>query len=102
MTKSKKINEPFLCKFCEKKVPIHPTGSSRNHCPYCLISLHLDNDIPGDRNSSCHGKMIIQKVEIISNDKFKIKFKCKKCGKIHHNKSAPDDDFNLLLELSII
>ena len=34
-----------------------PAGAQhRNHCPNCLISLHLDNE-PGDRAADCGGQM---------------------------------------------
>jgi hypothetical protein len=33
----------FICKVCGKFVPPSVTGSEhRNHCPYCLSSLHMD------------------------------------------------------------
>lgn len=50
-------NEDFVCQYCGKQVEKHPTGSARNHCPFCLYSLHLDADFPGDRASDCHGLM---------------------------------------------
>ena len=49
--------ESFSCANCVKE--IHPDGAGsnhRNHCPYCLYSLHVDEE-PGDRKASCHGKM---------------------------------------------
>ena len=50
-------NETFTCHKCGKDVTLHPTGSARNHCPYCLYSLHVDTESPGDRASDCHGLM---------------------------------------------
>lgn len=51
------INENFVCLNCGKEVSKHPEGSARNHCPFCLCSLHLDAVFPGDRASDCHGIM---------------------------------------------
>ncbi len=47
--------EAFVCKVCGRTVPPEGAGSEyRNHCPYCLSSLHLDT-VPGDRAAGCGG-----------------------------------------------
>lgn len=49
--------ESFICKECGRLVNPEYAGSNhRNHCPYCLTSIHADN-LPGDRASLCKGKM---------------------------------------------
>ena len=56
-----KNDASFICENCGKEVL--PLGySSRNHCPFCLWSLHLDIN-PGDRASECGGKMEPVRVE---------------------------------------
>ena len=46
-------SDSFVCKVCGRLVVSAGAGSShRNHCPYCLSSLHLDNE-PGDREANC-------------------------------------------------
>lgn len=48
-------DEGFACASCGAEVP--PAGrTSRNHCPRCLASLHVDV-VPGDRAASCAGRM---------------------------------------------
>ena len=91
----KKINETFVCISCGREVPL-ADRTCRNHCPYCFCSLHVDGDIPGDRNSDCHGKMK-PKIYEIRNGEMKILFVCEKCGKEHWNKRADDDDMDFLL-----
>ena len=50
-----KNDSGFICAHCGKEV--QPLGyTSRNHCPFCLWSLHLDEN-PGDRASDCGGQM---------------------------------------------
>ncbi|MBQ7124729.1 MAG: RNHCP domain-containing protein, partial [Clostridia bacterium] len=50
-----KNDSGFVCLNCGKEVL--PLGySSRNHCPFCLSSRHLDIN-PGDRLSECGGIM---------------------------------------------
>jgi len=47
----------FTCKHCSKFVTYEAWGTkNRNHCPYCLYSLHVDTII-GDRSSLCGGLM---------------------------------------------
>ena len=94
----KKLDSGFICENCKKEVS--PLGyTSRNHCPYCLHSLHVDIT-PGDRANPCKG--ILKPIGIEQNSKkgYIIVFKCSKCGKITRNKSAEDDDFNEILKVS--
>ena len=91
------IDEEFICNYCGKKV--HKLGySCRNHCPYCLHSLHVDIN-PGDRSESCHGDLEPIGLEI-NKKGYVIIFKCKKCGAIRKNKAAEDDNMDLIIELS--
>lgn len=100
LNKSKftEIDEEFICENCGKKVP--KLGySCRNHCPYCLHSKHVDIN-PGDREETCHGDLEPVGLEIDSKKGYVIIFKCKKCGAIRKNKSAKDDDMDLIIKLS--
>ena len=92
------IDEEFICNNCGQKVP--KLGySCRNHCPYCLHSLHVDVN-PGDRLETCHGDLEPVGLEINKKKGYVIIFKCKKCGQIRKNKSAEDDDMDLIINLS--
>ena len=93
-----KIDEEFICENCGKKVA--KLGySSRNHCPYCMHSKHVDIN-PGDREENCHGLLEPIKVELNSKKGYVIIFKCKKCGAIRKNKVAKDDNMDLIIELT--
>lgn len=98
-----KNDNGFICSHCGKKV--EPLGkSSRNHCPFCLWSLHLDEN-PGDRASDCGGEMEPISAEINSKKGYVIVHKCKKCGAVKKCKAAygpnikQPDDINLIMEL---
>ncbi|MDR0282119.1 MAG: RNHCP domain-containing protein [Candidatus Peribacteria bacterium] len=67
----------------------------RNHCPFCFTSLHVDESVPGDRASSCGGKMFPIAYEMKNSD-YKILFRCEKCGKEHWNKRAGDDEIETI------
>ena len=72
--------------------------SSRDHCPYCLYSKHVDIN-PGDRANNCKG--LLKPIEIEKfKDTYKIIYKCMKCGEIHKNIIASDDDMDVIINLS--
>lgn len=93
-----KNDSGFICGNCKREVP--PLGySSRNHCPYCLYSLHLDIN-PGDRAANCGGLMKPDEVTYSSKKGFIITHKCVKCGATRNNKMQQDDDSDMLIYLS--
>lgn len=94
-----KRDEEFICEHCGKKVS--KLGyTSRDHCPYCLYSKHVDN-MPGDREEECKGLLKPVQVELDSKRGYVIIYKCEKCGAIRKNKAAIDDDKDLLIKLTV-
>ena len=93
-----KNDNGFICVNCAKEVePLKYT--SRNHCPYCLHSLHVDV-MPGDRANECKGKLVPIQTLPDAKKGFIIIFKCEKCGEIVRNKTANDDDMDLIIKLT--
>jgi len=93
----KKLDSGFDCINCGKTVsPLKYT--SRNHCPYCLCSIHVDID-PGDRANNCKGLLTPIAIEYNSKKGYIIVHKCRTCGEVKRNKSAEDDDYNLILNI---
>jgi len=98
-----KNDNSFICQNCGREV--EPLGyTSRNHCPFCLCSVHLDVN-PGDRASDCGGLM--EPVSAVPDPKkgFIIIHRCTKCGEIRRNKAAHEaknqpDDMRLIIELT--
>lgn len=94
----------FVCSHCGKTV--EPLGSSsRNHCPFCLWSLHVDN-FPGDRANPCRGGMEPIRSEPDAKHGFMIYYRCTKCGALRRNRAAVDakvqpDDVDLLIRLTV-
>lgn len=86
-------NESFECVNCRKPVTSHPEWSARNHCSFCLYSLHVDDKSPGDRASLCKEKMSPTGIDYRKNKGYMIEHVCEKCGKHMLNKVAPDDCF---------
>lgn len=84
-----KNDNGFICQNCKKTV-LPLKYSSRDHCPYCLCSLHVDI-MPGDRANLCKGLLVPFDLEYNQNKGFVIVYKCQKCNQIHKNKISEDD-----------
>ncbi len=91
------IDENFICDVCGKEVK-KLNYTARDHCNHCLSSKHLDV-FPGDRKANCGGILEPISIEKASKDKYKIVYKCKKCGIIKRNTTAVDDNFDKILEI---
>ena len=98
-----KNDSGFICENCGYEVK--PLGyTSRNHCPKCLCSLHVDI-MPGDRANTCGGIMDPIKAEPDPKKGYIIIHKCRKCGEIKRNKAAHEakeqpDSLNKLIKLT--
>ncbi len=92
-----KNDDSFICDICGKKVS-KLVYSSRDHCPFCLCSKHVDIN-PGDRLETCHGVLKPISIEKGKKDTIKIIYKCQKCGTIRKNIMADDDDFEKILQV---
>lgn len=91
------IDENFICDVCGKEVK-KLNYTARDHCNHCLSSKHLDV-FPGDRKADCGGILEPISIEKGSKDKYKIVYKCNKCGMIKRNTMANDDNFDKILEI---
>lgn len=96
----KQNEDVFKCKHCRRFVcPVPSGGRHRNHCPFCLFSLHVDDRRSGDRMSTCGSSM-----EPIGHfqrprGEYVIVHRCFGCGFERFNRIAADDDFELVLSL---
>lgn len=86
----------YTCGHCGKIVA---GGRYNNHCHHCLWSKHLDDKVPGDRTSECQALMepvgVIQK-----SGAWRIIHQCLNCKKKTVIDSVPEDNFDLIIELS--
>ena len=93
----KKLDSAFVCMNCGEEVS--PLGyTSRNHCPKCLCSIHVDIE-PGDRENTCKGLLVPVGIEYNAKKGYIIVHKCRSCGEIKKNKSATDDNYELILNI---
>ena len=82
-------NTAFTCLHCGRQVLPLTNGSFRDHCPFCLYSLHVDEEV-GDRMSGCRGLMEPVGVLFHSKKGYQIRYRCQKCGHEQVNKIAQD------------
>ncbi len=98
----RKNDSGFLCAHCQKEV-LPNEVTSRDHCPFCLHSLHVDL-FPGDRANPCRGELVPVAASPHPKKGFVILYKCKKCGETVRNKAAltgiQPDDTDLLIRLT--
>lgn len=99
MKKFNELDEGFICEHCGMEVSALGY-TSRDHCPYCLYSKHVDIN-PGDRANECKGLLIPTGIEKFK-DTYKITYECKKCKTPHKNIVAKDDDMNEIIKISQI
>lgn len=99
-----KNDSGFICRNCGASVM--PLGySSRDHCPFCLYSLHVDN-LPGDRASECGGTLVPVSAQADAKKGYIITYRCRTCNAVrrcraaHEAKQQPDD-INLIIKLTV-
>lgn len=97
MKKFSENDNSFICEYCGKNVE-KLIYSSRDHCPFCLYSKHVDIN-PGDRANNCKGMLSPIDIEKFK-DTYKIVYKCQKCGQTHKNIIAKDDSMDKIIEIS--
>ncbi len=92
----------FICAHCGKDVSAKAWGTkNRNHCPFCLYSKHVDNEV-GDRKATCCGLMKpIGKMYKADGEEV-LMHKCTKCGLERKNRIAGDDSGELVANMPVL
>lgn len=95
-------DEAFTCVGCGRAVPPHGR-TARDHCPYCLVGLHVDAVTPGDRASTCGGVLTPIAVEG-QRGRWVLVYRCESCGAERRNRvledGEPPDDWRRVVELT--
>lgn len=100
----------FRCRHCKQMVLVTSVMGTmhRNHCNYCLWSLHVDTK-PGNRQCVCHGQMKpiglttkncgFDKYGRPKGDDIMIIHMCQSCDHININRIAADDSDHVLYSI---
>jgi hypothetical protein len=96
-----KHKKQFVCQYCGRIVDADAPGTGhRNHCPWCLRSVHLDNQA-GDRASSCRSIMEPIAISVRHGKEWVIIHRCTGCGALKENRIAGDDNEMALFSLAV-
>ena len=109
-TRRSQAEDGFQCKHCRAYVcsALFLSGVlSRNHCPYCLWSRHLDLYKAGDRLAACKSLMepigltfkITRKKYGPGQGELMLIHLCTGCNRISINRIAADDEPDILLSI---
>ncbi|MCC6909637.1 MAG: RNHCP domain-containing protein [Phycisphaerales bacterium] len=91
----------FTCIHCRQAVSPQAYGTShRNHCPQCLWSRHVDEQV-GDRRCACRGPMEPIALEVRRDGEWAIVHRCTGCNTLRTNRIAGDDHVLTLLSLAL-
>ena len=90
--------ESFVCANCGESNPAI-AKNERNHCRSCLYSLHVDDQIPGDRKAECRNFMEPIQALVDNKKEYIITHRCIACGHEKRNKIAMDDSREKISEL---
>jgi RNHCP domain len=94
--------DSFRCRRCHLDVPMAAPGTQhRNHCPNCLWSRHVDDDVPGDRAADCSGSMEPISVSVRDDGEWALVHRCTACSTVHVNRIAGDDNPLMLMRLAV-
>ena len=106
--KFKREDDGFKCVSCKNWVSASRDTSGvvhRNHCPLCLVSLHVDLNKAGDRRAACRSRMdafgltfkkVSKRYLGEGQGELMLIHRCAGCGKISINRIAADDNPGLL------
>lgn len=94
--------QDFRCVGCRLDVSLVAPGTAhRNHCPNCLVSLHLDRRVPGDRGSGCRGRMEPLSLTTRPDGEWLLIHRCLTCDELSANRVAGDDNALALMRLAL-
>lgn len=93
----------FSCANCGREVSLPASGTmNRNHCPFCLFSLHVaESRRQDDRNSTCRQLMEPIAISAQKDGEWSLVHRCVGCGNIKTNRIAGDDDALALLCIAL-
>lgn len=94
----------ITCIHCKLPISGQAWGTQhRNHCPACLFSRHVDEQV-GDRRSPCRQPMRPIGIEVkpgAHSGEWSLIHRCEGCGVIRVNRIAGDDSERSLLALAL-
>ncbi|GAA3031880.1 RNHCP domain-containing protein [Kitasatospora albolonga] len=91
----------FDCAWCGLTVTTFaPDGARRNHCPSCLQSRHVLDQVEGGP-SECHGRMTPIAIAVLRTGDWMVVHRCVRCDELTSNPVRPDDNQLILMRTAV-
>lgn len=91
----------FTCVRCGLTVsPLDPEGNRRDHCPSCLSSRHVLDQVGGGP-SDCGGRMAPISVAAARGGAWMLIHRCGVCDEMSESSVSPDDNHLVLMRIAV-
>ncbi|MGW5879212.1 RNHCP domain-containing protein [Nocardiopsis terrae] len=91
----------FRCVLCGLSVPAPgPDGPQRGHCPSCLSSRHVHDQVGGGA-SDCEGRMTPISVVVPRDRRWRLVHRCVRCDELSESAVADDDNPLVLMRIAV-
>ena len=93
--------DTFACVRCGLTVyTVAGEGTRRNHCPSCLHSQHVIDQVEGGP-SDCNGRMSPIAIAVARSGEWMIIHRCMRCHELTSNPVCPDDNQLILMRTAV-
>ncbi|MFF2147918.1 RNHCP domain-containing protein [Kitasatospora sp. NPDC058190] len=100
-TTNTKKTDTFTCTWCGLTVSTYAADSTRrNHCPSCLHSRHVLDQVEGGP-SECHGRMSPIAIAVLRTGDWMVVHRCVRCDELTSNPVCPDDNQLILMRMAV-
>ncbi|MFR9750404.1 RNHCP domain-containing protein [Nocardia sp. 004] len=91
----------FTCLRCGSAVSrLAPDHSRRNHCPSCLNSRHIHDQIEGGV-SACQARMTPLSIAVLRSGEWALVHRCTRCHELALHPVCGDDNRLILMRLAV-
>ncbi|XKK37436.1 RNHCP domain-containing protein [Nocardiopsis sp. ARC36] len=91
----------FTCLRCGLSVSaLAPEGERRDHCPSCLTSRHVVDQVRGGR-SDCGGRMVPVSVAVVRDGAWMLVHRCTLCDELAGSSVSRDDNHLVLMRIAV-
>ncbi|WP_017571827.1 RNHCP domain-containing protein [Nocardiopsis halotolerans] len=91
----------FGCVRCGLTVSsLDPGGNRRDHCPSCLSSRHVLDQVAGG-SSDCGGRMVPVSIAVLRGGAWRLIHRCTMCDEMSESAVSPDDNHLVLMRIAV-
>ncbi|WP_281202155.1 RNHCP domain-containing protein [Nocardia jejuensis] len=93
--------DTFTCSWCGLVVSTYAAdGARRNHCPSCLRSQHVLDQIEGGP-SDCGARMSPISIAVLRGGEWMLVHRCVRCDELTANPICADDNQLVLMRIAV-